>query len=976
MNPCPTRRGTDTSFVFGGAYWLVICGFLIALPTLCRGADFLEGFDGPKTTWKAIYDERACRIVDHRRHAQIRRFGTGAERIVVTADRITSLSLLHRVSPARALDELTASVWIRSNRSGGKLMVRVIFPHLVDPATNAPVERWLDGNAYEGENKWQLLKCQTLEKELRRRMQLLRATLGSDVNLSDPYVDRVQFLCELGEGTTEFYIDELKLGPVVSPDQTFETPEQETLQTRKVPRVTLQHDRLMWDGRPLFPTILPYHGEPASELSDLGIKMVWIPRYDDHELIQSLTKSGLGIIATPPLALSDEGEVLDAENAGLAPMDEATDPILMWMLGTYVAAEERTRLASWQKQLMSADRRLNRPLAADVIGDERAFSRLVPVLGISRTVQQTSLDFGRYRDWLADRHLAARPGSFLWTWVETEPPHFDAPGSSAAIRTLEPEQIRMQVYAALSSGVRGLGFWPRHGLFHDLPGAAESRLMLKQVHFELELLEPWLATATPVGQAKVELGFQGNLPNSRTSLRGTTSSGLAATPIGSLVSPGNSTNRSESQANRVVALSGHSQDQKSRKYNAASNRPVPIEATLLQSEYGTLLLGTWSDSYAQYVPGQMAAHDVSFLVSGIKETAKAWLITTTEIRPLATDRNTVPGGTLIRLPQFELTTAIIISSDLTLGEQLRHQMKAMQAESAMCVVQLSRAKLKRVTAVIDELQDLGRLQPDADRMLGKARQLSDKAMLCIEQKDYALAREMADSALQMLRILQRAHWDDAITTLTSPASSAHAVCFQTLPEHWRWQAESQTSRLRTTVNLLPSGDFEDAAELQRSPEDRWEHRQADLPQIAATAELTDSAPRRGQCLRLAATMLEGRPAPLVLPKPPVTVVTPPILLPSRGWIRIEGYVKVGRPFLGTREGFQIHDSQGGESLALHITDPCEWQRFEMHREVTSKQPLRLTFTLHGLGEVWIDDLAVYAHTPAGAEPRVSTRSRP
>jgi hypothetical protein len=38
--------------------------------------------------------------------------------------------------------------------------------------------------------------------------------------------------------------------------------------------------------------------------------------------------------------------------------------------------------------------------------------------------------------------------------------------------------------------------------------------------------------------------------------------------------------------------------------------------------------------------------------------------------------------------------------------------------------------------------------------------------------------------MQLLRILQHAHWSDAAHRLYSPVSSPHTLCFQTLPDHW------------------------------------------------------------------------------------------------------------------------------------------------------------------------------------------------
>ncbi len=905
--------------------WIVVCLVLFTAPL--TAADFLEGFDGPQTSWNIATDSKTCRVVDHLRHDKILRFGTGSENVVFDAQQIARAELTHGLSPARVLDEpLTANVWIRSNRAGAKFSLRLVYPHLTDRETGLIVFRLIDGEIYQSEGKWQMLTCKTSEKELNRRSQLLRAQYGAKCDLTDAYVDRAFISLELGAGATELFIDELKLGPVVSPSADIPVLPEAGPAVAELNDVKMQHDRLLINGKPRFPVILPYHGEPPAELANMGVNLVWIPRHDDHQVIDSLAQVGIGVVATPPLALSPEGEILDAENAGLAPLGEDLDPILFWMLGNEIPANDAKRLANWRKQLLSADRRRHRPLMAHITGGERAFSRLVAMLGVSRPVQGTSLDYARYRDWLTDRQLAARPGSFMWTWIDTEyPPELVATRLTQQLipPVMEPEQLRLQTFSALSSGMRGLGFWSTQGLFNEGAGAAETRLMLKQLQFDMKLLEPWLATGSPVGNAKFQMLRPTSPPNVATAAR-----------------------------KPAVVQAGHAAP-------ASTGQPVTdsahISATLLESDFGTLLLGTWFENDSQFVPGRMAANDVQIVVPGIKETAKAWEVTTTEIRPLVTDRNAVPGGTLIRLQQFELTTAIVISSDLSLGADLRRRMREIQAESATCVVQLARAKLKRVEGVVTELQSLGRAQPDVDRMLRKARQLAETGTKDLDRKDFVAARKNGEYALQMLRVLQRAHWDDAVATSTHAISSPHTICFQTLPDHWRMQARIQADRERTAENLLHSGDFEDEDTFRTAG---WQHTQNDVPGIAATAELVQAPGRKGFCLRMAAGVADDKPAPLIIAAAPVTVITPSVPVQNGQTLRIQGNVKLLRNVSGTRDGFQICDSIGGATKAIHWTQAGEWHRFEILREVAATESVSLKLSLFGIGEVLIDDLKI------------------
>src|SRR5262249_42878580 len=152
-------------------------------------------------------------------------------------------------------------------------------------------------------------------------------------------------------------------------------------------------------------------------------------------------------------------------------------------------------------------------------------------------------------------------------------------------------------------------------LFHEGAAAAEIRLMLKQLHFEIRLLEPWLATGSPGGEARFQL-----VPDK------------PAAPVATAA------------RKPIVTPAGHSLPSQLPSKSVETNQ---VSGTLFESEFGMLLLGTWFEDRSQFVPGRMASNDVQIIVPGMKETAKAWEVTTTEIKPLITDRTAVAGGTLL-----------------------------------------------------------------------------------------------------------------------------------------------------------------------------------------------------------------------------------------------------------------------------------------------------------------------------------------
>src|SRR5262249_13558594 len=161
-------------------------------------------------------------------------------------------------------------------------------------------------------------------------------------------------------------------------------------------------------------------------------------------------------------------------------------------------------LAAWQEQIQNADRAFERPIMGDVTGLERTYSRQLSMLGVSRRpAVQTSFGLKSYRDWLIERRNLAQPTSFISTWIQTEPePALDEARDAAgwAPQVVEPEQLRLETYAALAAGCRGVGFWTHSSLDDNRPGALEKKLMLKLLNMELELLEPLLAVGNLSGQ--------------------------------------------------------------------------------------------------------------------------------------------------------------------------------------------------------------------------------------------------------------------------------------------------------------------------------------------------------------------------------------------------------------------------------------------------------------------------------------------
>ncbi|HVV98731.1 MAG TPA: hypothetical protein VHB77_00240, partial [Planctomycetaceae bacterium] len=716
------------------------------------------------------------------------------------------------------------------------------------------------------------------------------------------------------------------------------------------PPVEMHLGRLLVGGRHFYPRIVSYHGEGLDDLATMRFNTVWVPDFKNAELLKDLAARGLWATATPPVAVSETGTVLDAETSSLATFGPECDPILFWMLGSGITPREKDRLVSWREQLLSADRRLHRPLLGEVTGLERVYSQMLNMFGMSRRVDQTSLEYPVYRDWLVERQKQSKPGSFFWTWIQTEPSDDVVTSRRTARKILpviEPEQIRLQTYAAWSAGCRGIGYWTTTSLDDDRPGGRERKLIIAQLNLEHDLLEEWLATGTLWGQVPF-----------------TPPASAAPPPRTNSSAPRGAGNVGMGMTHRPGQLLGTPPPPKPL-INKPAKVPEPtgtLETCILKTDFGTLLLPAWYGHHAQFCPGPLAGTNVRIRVEGIEASAAAWEVSTTNIQSLEHQR--VAGGMELILPKFDMTSIIVVSSDPTLKERFRRRIERMAPISAQLAVQLAEAKFERVTRVDRELHSLGVGQSNSAVLLGAAQSLIEQARASLMAHEYHRARQVAGEASQMLRRLQRACWDEATHSLSSPASSPHTICFQTLPDHWRLVTRFGQNTASSDSNLLRSGDFEDADTVLA---ENWGHAQQQIPGVRAGAELYPLPHRGNYCLRLVAAQAAGEDAPLHFDGWPVTVTTSPVMVRSGQIVHISGWVKVVSPIGGGADGMLIYDSIGGSENGLRYRVASDWQRFDLIREVQETGELTLKMALGGLGEVQFDDLRIIAQTPVATE---------
>ncbi len=928
---------------------VLVFGMASLLPAAER---FRENFDGRELTSRVRASSKTAEVTLHRREPSGGVDSAGCERVMVRTGRLgATVSWEQPIPAARLIDELAVGVSVWSRSRGLQLCVRVVFPHQVDPRTGGVLTDLIPGPRVTRRGRWQRLTLEKFPARLRERLVLLRARLQRpQLEGRDVYIDRVVLRLDPDPGSTDWLVDDLVAGPIVAPRAGLVSAGAEGSTGDPDPRrsspAEVRLDRFHVNDLPFVPRVVVYRGEPPEVLKASGVNLVLVPDHRDVALITRLRSAGLWAMASPPRPPLVDGVVADSGTAGLVPIGSEADGILCWYLDPHATGSDLldpggdprlgwNSLMRWVGQLRVADRRMRRPIVADVVGREQVLSRqrLLPL--ISREVIGTGLPLRLHQEWLDERRGRARPGSLAFSWVRTD--------SESLV--VEPEQIELQVRSALAAGYRGIGFRTTTGLDSDRPVADERLLMLGLLNLELNLLESFLATSTRVGRLPVTVGRRRDLNG----------------PGGSQAASTASQDRSESDGTRVRrrrrVVATQSAGAKAPAGGRAGARvDRRVEAVLFRSDYGRLLMTNWIGDNVQFVPGQMALADVSVVVPGGDETATAWEVTTTGLRSVPTRR--VAGGVVLQIGRFDRRSNIVLTSNPRLVTKLRRQVAAGSGKAARMALRLAQARFDRVRDVDRRLVALGHAQPDAPRLMTRAASFLSRAAATLDQSAANTSRIYSDATLQTLRILQRAHWEQAVRESTSPVASTLSRCFQTLPGHWELIAAARSQGVVAEQRLV-GGDFEN---LERMIRAGWSSQRVAVAGMTMTAEVYRGGRGRdgesGSCLRLLAQSDLLTAVPSRLPQQTVIVDSPPVAVRAGELVRITGRIRLVSARPGSLDGGVLEDSLGGPEACLHCRKTGGWRRFELYRRAKRAGEVRLRAALEGLGELRVDDLQV------------------
>ncbi len=385
----------------------------------------------------------------------------------------------------------------------------MVLPQSIDPRTGRPIATLVRGTTYSAVGSWQQLRIVDVPQLLSRQVRVLRAQIGPQVEPREAYVDQVLLNVYGGPGQTAVLIDDLEMAGLVPRGGEVETvsataPVEEQTAAAGTPRqVTVNGSLLLVDGKPMLPRVIRSQGEPLAWLKQQGFNTVRTNTALTPELLAEAQQAGMWLIGPPPVGAQQASD----EAAPLGEITAAYEPVLAWNLGSGLASHELPGTIALVKQLRAADRQLRRPLLGSVEEQSLAYSRQLDVLSSSRRPLGTSLELKDYGAWLRERPRLARPGTPLWTVVQTEvAPELIAQcaalaGKQAPEPTIDPDALRLLTYQAFAAGARGIEFASSSRLDATDNATRIRALSLALLNLELELMEPWGAAGNYVASA-------------------------------------------------------------------------------------------------------------------------------------------------------------------------------------------------------------------------------------------------------------------------------------------------------------------------------------------------------------------------------------------------------------------------------------------------------------------------------------------
>ena len=868
---------------------------LLSVPMPARGqVASRDDFEGPQTVLRAAGGDARHQVELHDRTSQGVHSGRWCEQLRLVGNNGTAVYFSYPIAPAHVISELTAGVWLRADRPGLQIVARVVLPRSKHPSSGEPLTTLVRGSSYTQVGSWQLVRIENLPRALEWQVRVLRTQFGPQVDPREAYVDLLLLNVYGGPGTTNVWVDDFEMTGAVAPTTLAEARARDGTPASYAPDAA---------APPTVPSVefkgkLLVGGQP------------FFPRIIEHrgEPLARLKALGFNCVRVARVPTTDL--LTEAARSGI------------WLVAPPPSVAELE-------------------VRAGAAGAGQIGPAFDPVLAWDLGSGLSKRDFERTRQWAELVQSADARGRPIVVGADSDLANFTRPPFKVLLAERETLGTTLEL--------KQFGDW------------LANRAQLARGGAPLWVAIPTQPAPRLVEQMRLVAGANLPVPAwQEAQMRALVYSAVASRARGLYFSSQSRLDAPDAATRMRAAMLEllNLELELIERWPAAGNFTSGATTSdpnttggVMETDRSRLLLPTYAPPGGQFVLGTQPAEQVSFRVAGVPEGDNAYGLSLTTLRPLHSDR--VAGGTQVVLDEFSRDSLVVFTQDPLVLRNLRTKLEKNGRRAAQVVRELAAARLAGHDAVAGRL---GRQGPALPQVLeARAKVDSDLQQYdALAATDIGKAYDRARHALQILRQIERVHWEQATAAPNAPLVDPLTASFATLGEHYAFAY--QIANAERSENRLREGSCENLSAMLGAG---WKHYLHELDGIKTGVDLTPRAAHSGGAgLLLRAEPADPKIKPAAVESPPVWVTTAPVAVEQGDLVQIQAWVNIDAPITLGADGLVILDTLSGRALALRMSLTEGWRQITMYRAAARSGSMAVTFALAGLGTAAIDDVTM------------------
>lgn len=904
---------------------LVIC-FLILwnfAPSTWAGGPLIDPLDGQPLKWRLVDADGPAEVRQQWLDADGGMERRPCEAMTMVVGHCTRVELEYRIPPARVIEDVRATVAVKSIRQGPRIGLRLRFPRTFDPATRSPKSVVIWGETHGGRDRWEMLSVSPSADQQQNAEMALRSQFGPTVDLRDSYIEAVVLNAFAGAGAYTIRLDELRVDGLTTIDVNARSAAlrnssahsmQDGVSNAEIRSgfsPSSPYDR-SFNNQPAsnfsavqsaFPAgritrVIEYNGESLQYLKLLGFDAILLSRPPTVELLSQAVEHSVMVYSPPPQS-----------------RDFAIEPLLQaiagWYLGTSTDERQLQLAASDQQRLASFGTLWQKPF---IIAPAEAWDRYA---GIATSMVYDmppyvrGLSGGEEIDLLVDHmRRTGRPvvasigvGSIPSARLSNQ---IDALGGTLGAVSVEDYGWRWIWLQA----IRGLTIAPKAIIFRSSRSLEDGTELNSRRSAAMGFVNHWLGVIGPLITAS---RFRGTLVSSRDDYK------LA--------------HLSSEAAELVIAT---------HNYNPASPNPNVFRFGADKQQ----------DSDALVVRVPVGANNF------------AWRLTHTSVEQLRILGDSVNREIVIDNP--DLVEWIVTSNDPGFGGSIDRYLRNSGDAINRYRWDLVSQSLLRTHQDWRSAAGGGLVNRQAvpNELLKSAAQMLSSVQSQIASRNFGAAMRTTKAVDLMTLRCEAMLAGRLMPAGTVPQSLPTQLAPGGVPLQLAWMPSLHDGRW--SGNLLAGGELEDSETLVRTG---WTYQTRLADQATAAVGVEEFAGENGAgALRIEASGKGARPLAGGYAGTVARVNSSPITFEPGTWVRIQARVRT-LGFGNPNQGLLVYDSEAGSEIGVLVRGNSPWSTLTIYRIITSSNPLRVTFEGIGGGEAAVDWVTVSMWQPPLAEPQ-------